>query len=59
MLRSIREPLNEISFFVNDTPIILPSFLMYLKFTPMPCFASLSHKSDQQLQQGNAALIAS
>ena len=29
MLRSIREPLNEISFFVNDTPIILPSFLLF------------------------------
>ena len=51
MLRSIREPLNEISFFVNDTPRILPLRLSNLKYTPMPCFASLSHKSDQQLQQ--------
>ena len=41
------------------TPMILPSFLLYLKFTPIPCFASLSHKSDQQLQWGKAALTAS
>ena len=59
MLRSIREPLNEILSFVNDTPTILALRLSYLKCIPIPCFANLSHKSDQQLQWGKAALTAS
>ena len=59
MLRSIREPLNDIPSFVNDTPMILPLRLSSLKFTPMPCLTSLPHNSDQLLQRGKAALTAS
>ena len=59
MLRSIREPLNEIPSLVNDTPTISPLLLSYLKRTPIPCPASLSHKSDQLRQWGIAALTAS
>src|SRR5699024_6758309 len=50
MLRSIREPLNDIPSFVNDTPMIFPLRLSSLKFTSMPCLANLSHNSDQLLQ---------
>ena len=59
MLRSIREPLNDISFFVNDTPTILPLRLSNLKFTPIPCLANLSHKLDQLSLWGKVAFTAS